>query len=307
MPLERRAAVGRDVDVVFRERERLRQQIADARLVVDDEDARRAPLPARGRGAQARRAGARAPPRGRWLSSQASMSRLRNRHCRPTRTAGILPALISRYTVRRLTWRYSRTSSVVRNVSSIMLQRPGDGATRQLDGEHGAALRMVRGDDLAAVLLHDAVGDAPARGRCPCRLPSSCRTARRCATACPRESRRRCRAPWRRSGRRTRDTNVAISMRPPCRRSRRSHAPAFITMFRNDLVQQQRVALHARQLLVIVSHDFDALRHGGRRAQRQHLLQDDVEADRAERQAPRAGEDQQVAHDFRGAVGFTID
>ena len=37
-----------------------------------------------------------APLRGRWLSSQASMSRLRNRHCRPTRTAGILPALISR-------------------------------------------------------------------------------------------------------------------------------------------------------------------------------------------------------------------
>ena len=67
-------------------------------------------------------------PRGRWLSSHASMSRLRKRHWRPTRTAGIFPALISRYTVRRLTWRYSRTSSVVRNVSSIMRQRPGDGA-----------------------------------------------------------------------------------------------------------------------------------------------------------------------------------
>ena len=39
-PLERRAAVGRDVDVVLGERQRLRQQIADARLVVDDEDAR---------------------------------------------------------------------------------------------------------------------------------------------------------------------------------------------------------------------------------------------------------------------------
>ena len=58
-------------------------------------------------------------PFGRWLSSQASMSRLRKRHWRPTRTAGILPALISRYTVRKLTWRYSSTSSVVRNVSSI--------------------------------------------------------------------------------------------------------------------------------------------------------------------------------------------
>ena len=39
----------------------------------------------------------------RWLSSHASISRFRNRHCRPTRTAGIFPALISRYTVRRLT------------------------------------------------------------------------------------------------------------------------------------------------------------------------------------------------------------
>ena len=41
------------------------------------------------------------------------MSVFRNRHCRPTRTAGILPALMSQYTVRRLTWRYWRTSSVV--------------------------------------------------------------------------------------------------------------------------------------------------------------------------------------------------
>ena len=32
----------------------------------------------------------------RWPSSQASMSRLRKRHCRPTRTAGIFPALIRR-------------------------------------------------------------------------------------------------------------------------------------------------------------------------------------------------------------------
>ena len=58
-------------------------------------------LPASGpRGADADGAEAgdaeRAPPRGRWLSSHASMSRLRNRHCRPTRTAGIFPALIKR-------------------------------------------------------------------------------------------------------------------------------------------------------------------------------------------------------------------
>src|SRR3954470_8409084 len=40
--LERGAAVGRHVHVVFGERERLRQQVADRRLVVDDEDARAA-------------------------------------------------------------------------------------------------------------------------------------------------------------------------------------------------------------------------------------------------------------------------
>src|SRR5712692_7450866 len=104
-------------------------------------------------------AAGREPARGRWLSSHASMSRLRNRHCRPTRTAGIFPALISRYTVRRLTWRYSRTSSVVRNVSSIIRQGPWHLRDRQFDGEHGATVRMVGGDDLAAMLLHDAVRD----------------------------------------------------------------------------------------------------------------------------------------------------
>src|SRR5258705_13677844 len=110
-------------------------------------------------------AGGRAAPRGRWLSSQASMSRLRKRHWRPTRTAGIFPALISRYTVRRLTWRYSRTSSVVRNVSSIMRQRPDRRRSRQFDGEHGAPIGVVGGDDLPAVFLDDAVGDGQSQAR----------------------------------------------------------------------------------------------------------------------------------------------
>src|SRR5260221_7857069 len=44
-PLERRPAVGRQVDVVLRQRERFRQQVADRRLVVHHEDAR---APARG-------------------------------------------------------------------------------------------------------------------------------------------------------------------------------------------------------------------------------------------------------------------
>src|SRR6185503_4625225 len=112
-------------------------------------------------------AGRAPPPRGRWLSSQASMSRLRKRHWRPTRTAGILPALISRYTVRRLTWRYSRTSSVVRNVSSIIDWCPtlhsSCGLHRQFDGENGAAPGMVGGDNLPAVILDDPVRDRQAQ------------------------------------------------------------------------------------------------------------------------------------------------
>src|SRR6185295_16644170 len=107
------------------------------------------------------------PPRGRWLSSQASMSRFRKRHWRPTRTAGILPALISRYTVRRLTWRYSRTSSVVRNVSSIIDPCPTlyflQGLHWQFDGEHGAAPGIVGGDNLPAVVLDNPVRDGQAQ------------------------------------------------------------------------------------------------------------------------------------------------
>ena len=72
------------------------EQIADARLVVDDEHARARGAARGGRAGAVAGGAGRAPPRGRWLSSQASMSRLRNRHWRPTRTAGILPALISR-------------------------------------------------------------------------------------------------------------------------------------------------------------------------------------------------------------------
>src|SRR5712671_5441421 len=121
------------------------------------------PLPAGVVRAGAVGAGRAPPPRGRWLSSQASMSRLRNRHWRPTRTAGIFPALIRRYTVRRLTCRYSRTTSVVRNVSSIMRQRPDWRRGRQFDGEHRAAFGVIGGNDLAAVLLHDAVGDGQAK------------------------------------------------------------------------------------------------------------------------------------------------
>src|SRR2546421_11808961 len=87
------------------------------------------------------------------------MSRLRKRHCRPTRTAGILPALISRYTVRRFTWRYSRTSSVVRNVSSIIASASWGRRDRQFDREDRAAFGMIGGADLAPVILHDAVRD----------------------------------------------------------------------------------------------------------------------------------------------------
>src|SRR5436190_8987516 len=117
----------------------------------------RAVLPEAGRAGVAAAGTGRAPPRSRWLSSQASMSRLRKRHWRPTRTAGIFPALINRYTVRRLTWRYSRTPSVVRKVSSIMRLH------RQFDGKDGAAVGMVGGDNLPAMILDDPVCDRQAQ------------------------------------------------------------------------------------------------------------------------------------------------
>src|SRR2546430_3700682 len=60
-----RSSVGRDVDVVLGERERLRQQIADARLVVDNQDAR-----TRGRG---RRAGGRSEEHTSELQSQSNL------------------------------------------------------------------------------------------------------------------------------------------------------------------------------------------------------------------------------------------
>ena len=53
------------------------------------------------------------------------------------------------------------------------------------------------------------------------------------------------------------------------------------------LVEQQRVALDARQMLVIVSHDFDAGGAVGRGAQRQYFLQHAIEADRPPREAAR--------------------
>src|SRR4029077_20636747 len=91
------------------------------------------------------------------------MLRLRRRTWRQTRTAGILPALISRYTVRRLTCRYSRTSSVVRNVSSIM--RSLSRLHGQFDGEDRSALWVVAGDDVAAMFLHNPVRNRQSQPR----------------------------------------------------------------------------------------------------------------------------------------------
>ena len=65
---------------------------------------------------------------------------------------------------------------------------------------------------------------------------------------------------------------------PPGRRDRLLRVHHDV---QEHLVQQQRIALHARQLLVIVSHDFDVLRAAGWHSQRHDLLQDGVQADRA--------------------------
>ena len=65
--------------------------------------------------------------------------------------------------------------------------------------------------------------------------------------------------------------------------------------------------MHARQSLVIVSHDFDALRTAAAARSASTFCSDDVQADRAARQPAGSGEDQQVPDDFRGAVGFTVN
>src|SRR5207253_3256895 len=73
------------------------------------------------------------------------------------------------------------------------------------------------------------------------------------------------------------------------------------------LMEEQRVARHARQLFVIVSHDFDADRTVCRRPQRQYLLQDDVQAHRPAHETAGSREDEQVPYDLRRAIRFTIN
>ena len=159
-------------------------------------------------------------------------------------------------------------------------------SSRQLDGEHGAALRMIRGDDLPAVLLHDAVGDGQPEAGALARLLSSCRTARRCATARRRECRCRVSRTVATIAIARRRDAVVISMRPGLA-GRRDRLLRVHHHVQEHLMEQQRVALHARQLLVIVSHDFDVRRRGTPSTlQRKHLLQHGVEADR--RAAPAA-------------------
>ena len=72
-------------------------------------------------------------------------------------------------------------------------------------------------------------------------------------------------------------------------------------------MKQQRIALHARQLVVIVSHEFYVVRATGRLSQCNDLLEDGVQADRAPGEPPGSGEDQQIPDDFGGAVRLAID
>ena len=94
------------------------------------------------------------------------MSRLRNRHWRPTRTAGNLAGLdqpVDRAQVdlEVLQDFLGRQKRFVNHSSASSAA----GRDRQLDREDGAAVRMVGGDDLPAVLLHDAVGDRQPQAR----------------------------------------------------------------------------------------------------------------------------------------------
>ena len=72
-------------------------------------------------------------------------------------------------------------------------------------------------------------------------------------------------------------------------------------------MQQQRIALHARQLVIIVSHEFDVLSTARRGAQREHLLQHGVDADGAPRETARAREHEQVPDDLRSAIRFAVN
>src|SRR5687768_4679358 len=58
-------------------------------------------------------------PRGRCVSSHASMARLRKLHGRPTWTTVILPAFIREDSARSWSWSYGITYSVVRELSSV--------------------------------------------------------------------------------------------------------------------------------------------------------------------------------------------
>ena len=233
-PLERGAAVGRDVDVVFGERQRLRQQIADARLVVDDEHARarragRRRGGAGAAGAGARRAAARPlavepgvdvalaePP----LAADADRRNL----------AGLdQPVDRAKVDLEVLQDFFGRQKRFVNHVVSVLAGRRRD---RQFDGEDRAAVRMVGGDDLPAVLLHDAVGDRQPE---PGALADFLRRVERLEN--PRQRvLRECPSPVSRTVATIRSpaasTAVVTSMRPAAPVAAIA-CSAFITMFRN--------------------------------------------------------------------------
>ena len=164
---------------------------------------------------------------------------------------------------------------------------------------------MVRRADLAAMLLDDAVGDRQTEARS---LADLLRRIERLENARQRvlgDS-----GPGVADGR---DNAVAVLVEHRGDFDASGVARRRDRVFRvhhhveEHLMKEQRIALDARQVLVIVSHDFDIGGAAGGRAQRQHLLQDGVDADRSARQAARSGEHQQVFHDFRRPLRFTVN
>ncbi len=72
-------------------------------------------------------------------------------------------------------------------------------------------------------------------------------------------------------------------------------------------MQQERITVDARQLLVIVSHDFDVQSATSGLTQGHDLLKHPVQADGPAGDPPGAGEHEQIAHDLGGAIGFPIN
>ena len=149
---------------------------------------------------------------------------------------------------------------------------------RQLDREDRPAVRVIRGGDVAAVFLHDAVNDRQPETRA---LPDFLRRVEGFEN--PRQRVLRDTIPGvahRRDDAANRHVEGGRELDPSRTAFRGNRLLGVHHDVQKHLVQQQWIALHAGQFLVIVSHDFDVECATGGHSQCQHFLQDGREADR---------------------------